>query len=76
MVKGGRTHGASLLRDWFASNPDTHQTVIASKIGISPQSLGHIMKERHRPTLEQAVSIHTLCGVPPREWMNKITEGE
>ena len=67
----GPTHGALLLRRWFEENPHITKVHIAEEIGISKQSLGHLLVDRHRPTVPQALGIQSNCGVPIKEWVYK-----
>lgn len=57
------------LHEWFTDNSDLTKTEFAYDIGVSKQSLSHILSGRRQVTVEQAVSIERETGIVVADWL-------
>ena len=58
-----------LLRDWIRRREYT-QNEAAEFLGFMPEELSMYLNGRRRPTLEKAVTIERLAGIPASAWVS------
>lgn len=68
--KNTLTHGAVLLRAWFARNPKTTRTALGGEIGVSRGTVNHLLGGTQQPTGKTIIDLFYRCGIEPLEWGN------
>ena len=58
------------LNEWFKDHPGLTKTEFAYDIGVSKQTLSHILTGRRQVTIEQAVSIRREAGIRVADWLD------
>lgn len=69
MAKNKQPDGPRLLAERIDQRGKQTKTEIADLCGMTIEQLRHVVAERRRPTLAQAVSIETRLGIPIRAWI-------
>ena len=57
------------LNEWFKDHPALAKTEFAYDIGVSKQTLSHLLTGRRQVTIEQAVSIRREAGIEVADWL-------
>ncbi len=79
MGKLQKTEGARLLRKKierlvYISKGTLERQQIAQQLGVDPNTLGHWLAERRRPTIDQVVRIKKLLRITVESWTEKPTQ--
>ena len=65
----GLSEGCMQLHEWFKDHPNLTKTECAYDIGVSKQTLSHILTGRRQVTVEQAVAIEREAGIVGADWL-------
>ena len=65
----GLSEGCMQLHEWFKDHPNLTKTEFAYDIGVSKQTLSHILTGRRQVTVEQAVAIEREAGIVVADWL-------
>ena len=57
------------LHESFKDHPNLTKTEFAYDIGVSKQTLSHILTGRRQVTVEQAVAIEREAGIVVADWL-------
>ena len=65
----GLSEGCMQLHEGFKDHPNLTKTEFAYDIGVSKQTLSHILTGRRQVTVEQAVAIEREAGIVVADWL-------